>query len=1844
MSRWFASLRTKLRRRDRKDAAIVVLALLLAATAAFAFRDRLSALSGGVGWGGFSGPGKEAVAVFDVVLDRDDRQWVDLLFDRPLGKGREGEVLETPPATVEPALAGVWRWRDAGVLRFEPVGGFPMASRHTLALIADRLLAPGQRFAGKTAFDVVTDQFLVEGVEVAEEPVFAGAGGEGGEAKGRVIFRGTLRFNYPVNPEQLAPRIRLLDPGSATPIAVEVEATWPQASLGFHTAAVQKTKQERTVTLVIDSALTPDEGNVPLAAEFRHEIAVGSSEKLAVREVGAEPGLAESSLRVVFSSPVEPAVAGRYLSVEPAVKYRLAADRNTLSLTGDFRPGEAYTVALAKGLPATDDAVLQEEFRQKVELRDLDPSVDFESQGMFLAAKGYHAVALQTVNVPAVNLTVDRVYLNNLFSLFQYESGFGDDYGYAGYLSRSLGDRVATEAVEIGGGRNRKVTTPLALDPYIEGTRPGFYRVCLSRPGEWQAAQRWLLLTDLGVVAKRGGGELLVWVSSFRDLAPVGGARVTLLSDQNQALGAGRTDGAGFWRLREPDAAADGARPYLLTVERGDDFTFVLLDRMAVDTTGLDVGGAASAGRGYTAFLYGERDLYRPGETAQGMAVVRRGDLAPPAAMPALLRHRDAQGRELETRRLAIDGRGLAEFALELPEATATGNHTLELEVAERVIGRYPFQVEEFIPDRIKVEISPPAAGAPAPVPGGALAYRVASSYLFGPPAAGLPVATRVRLTAAPFTAKGYEAFTFTNPDRSFQDREILVKDAALDAQGLAEFRAAVPSGLTPPSSLAAVVTARVMERGGRGVSALTRLAVHPFPAYLGLRRLGEGYPEPGQEVALEFVAVSPGGKEVPAGGLRMELYLDRWNTVLRRTPAGTFRYESTRDPRLVESQALAAGTSRGRFTVRPADYGSHRVVVTDPATGASAAVTFYVSGWGYSPWAIENPARIELDLDRDEYRPGDVATVQVRAPFAGKLFLTVERDRVFTTQVHTLEGNTARITLPVGAAWRPNAYVTATLVRAVGDLEPGAVGRAFGAVPLSVERASNRLAPAIDAPAEIRSAQELSVAVTTAPGATVTVAAVDEGILQLIAQKTPDPFEFFYRKLALEVTSYDTFSLLLPEVRPEGSGAAGGGEGAEGRTQSVRTEGIRRVEPVAFWSGPLTADGAGRARVSFRLPEEFQGALRVMAVAIGAGVGDADRFGSAERTTRVRDPLVLLPTVPRVLSFGETVKLPVSLRNDTGRAGDFKLALAVEGPATAAGEAARSLAVADGAEALAYLELKTGDRPGAVRLRFTAEGNGERAKASVAVPVRSDLPPAVSERAGALDGAATPFAVEAPERYRPGTLRRELRIGALPVVQFAGRLRDLLQYPYGCLEQTVSAAFPLVYLGDLARALDPELLAPPKKGEPGRGDPEAMVAAGLRRIGLLQLDDGGFALWPGGTTAHPWASVYAAHFAVEARRAGHPVPDSLLDGALDYAAGLAMAKQRYGAAELERTAYALYVLARGGRADLGTMDFVREKHAAQLRPESRALLAAAYAAVGNPRVVAELLAGLAEAEAVERQTGGNFDSTLRNRAIVLLALLDATPDSARIPELVDRLARDARALSAWTTQESGWVFLALGAFVQRQATRPPYAGTAFAGDRKLGRFGSEAPAAFSAIEGAEPVRIELDAGYSPGSAFFSLVERGIPTDAAFQPRSAGLEIERRILDHKGGEVNLAAVRQGDLLVLVTRVRSVSGPVENVAVESLLPSGLEVENPRLETTEDLPWVSENNLNPAYVDFRDDRIVLFTDLPANTWQQSYALVRAVTPGRFRLPPVHAEAMYNPALQATGPRGTIEVIVP
>jgi uncharacterized protein YfaS (alpha-2-macroglobulin family) len=364
-----------------------------------------------------------------------------------------------------------------------------------------------------------------------------------------------------------------------------------------------------------------------------------------------------------------------------------------------------------------------------------------------------------------------------------------------------------------------------------------------------------------------------------------------------------------------------------------------------------------------------------------------------------------------------------------------------------------------------------------------------------------------------------------------------------------------------------------------------------------------------------------------------------------------------------------------------------------------------------------------------------------------------------------------------------------------------------------------------------------------------------------------------------------------------------------------------------------------------------------------------------------------------------------------------------------------------------------------------------------------------------------------------------------------------------------------------------------------------------------------------------------------------------MLDRALAYIATDAKAKSDYDTYELERVVYSLYVLARAGKADLGTMDYLREHQLSRLASHSRALLAAAYAATGNPKMIESLTAGIADADAVERQSGWNYDSVIRNRSMLLLALLDAAPNDPRVPSLVERLTREISIDPWWSTQECAFTLIALGQLVHGQHAIGGYQGTVLVDGKPIGDFTTKTTA-FRHIRGRN-VEVKMRGPYNAGAAYYSMTTSGVRTPQSFHAENKGIVITRELLSRDGQPVGTNGVQQGDLLICKTTIQSTNGAMNNVVLQNLIPSGLEVENPRIKSSETFTWITGEMSECTNVDIRDDQVIEFVELPANGTLTFYTLLRAVTPGVYQQPPAFAEAMYARANHAIGERGVLTV---
>ena len=1161
-------------------------------------------------------------------------------------------------------------------------------------------------------------------------------------------------------------------------------------------------------------------------------------------------------------------------------------------------------------------------------------------------------------------------------------------------------------------------------------------------------------------------------------------------------------------------------------------------------------------------------------------------------------------------------------------------------------IGTAEFFVEEFIPNRIHVKADAPEGRRSTT---DALALRVSAEEMFGQAAGGRTVKVSMRPVAIPFSPEGFDEFTFGDSERKFSGETVEVEPDTLGEDGVASMTLGLPAGLLPPAALKLMIQATVLDSGGRGVTSHLERTFDPYPHYLGVRLAGEGFPKPGGEARFDVVAVKPDGTVAAAAPrLDAEVFHVTHNSVLRRQGAG-YHFETSRELHSRYRAGVALQDGRGTLTWTPGETGSFLVRVADPATSASTSRMFHVSTgeWDDQPWSLEKPENVEVAPDRAEYAPGETARILVKAPFAGTLVLTLEQDRVLTSSVFQMPTNTLEVPVPLSADHMPNVYATAVVVRPVRPAEKWMPHRAVGTANIAVSPASRRLAVEIGNPAEVRPDSKMPVRVSVADASTsapakslVTLWAVDEGVLSLTGFDTPDPIGYFYGLRRLGVLTADNYRNLMPDlVRPASAQSHTGGDGMPGssRLSPIAAE---RVKPVVLWAGTRETDTSGVLIAVLDVPRHM-GRLRVMAVA-----ADGPRFGAGESNVFVRSPLMVQDNLPRFLAPGDRVESGFVVFNNSDAPVSGTLTVKVSGPlgfeGRRAGDAAASVSrdfafggeagIAARGQTTVRVRFDAAAMAGVARVAFSAKAGAEQYSGDTELPVRPASP---HRRLSGLEqlaaGSTTRFTIPS-EDFLAGTTSGSLVVSGMPQLRLAAGLRYLVRYPYGCLEQTVSGAFPLLKLRSLAAqgALEgvvEDAIAP-------------MVQSAIDRILMMQNWSGGFTMWPGSGDPWPWASVYAAHFLVEAKREGFVVPTEELNSLLNY---LGDQLQSNDSDSRSEQAYAAWVLAIAGRPARDRMELLAEKRA-ELSGEARAMLAASFMVVGDRPQAASLLqeAGAAAAKTpVTRGTSGVLRSERRQTAVLLLAWLEQDATAPDVPVLAKRLYDAMNAEGHWgTTQDTAFALLALG----RHADVAGVAAGEFQADLRMGDETHTASNASPFVKheylGNRAVEATLR---GPGTGFAFWTVEGVPQTPPTTAISKGLTVSKRLLSRKGVELKPAdGLKQGDFVVVEIAV-SATQPLDNVIIEDLLPAGFEVENKNLKSAEAMDEEGESGegMSVQRSEARDDRMVAFVNVAAGEKRVFRYAVRAVTPGRYVMPPVQASCMYDPDVQALQPGGTVVV---
>lgn len=1516
-----------------------------------------------------------------------------------------------------------------------------------------------------------------------------------------------------------------------------------------------------------------------------------------------------------------------YLQIDPPVDAVVSARDERLCVEG-VSHGQRYRLTLRAGLPGAEGGRLanHEDFTASVDHREA--SVGFRGNTYILPRTGGQGLPLTTVNVDAVDLTLLRINDRNLIEQMNNQriSSTLDGYDIEGIAERH-GELIWQGEMAVTSTLNEEVTTAVPMDQALVSTAPGIYIVtatdAANEPNRWRSqATQWLVVSDLGLSTFQGDDGLHVFVRSLDSAQPLAGVNLRLYARNNGELGEARSDAQGYAHfppglLRGDGGNAPAALMAYGSSDAGMDFNFLDLSRPTFDLSDRGVAGRPAPGP-VDAFLYTERGVYRPGEAVELTALLRDASGHAQRGVPLTLKLIRPDEVEVSETLLNQDQQGGFHSRIQLASNARTGRWMVRAysDPEAEPIGEVGFQVEDFIPQQIRVELR---SEADSLRPGETLAVAVQSDFLYGAPGADLGTQAELLLREHPDPYPDFPGFQFGLAQDSYNAERFPLEGGSTDAEGYTTVPVSLAEQPDTTRPLQALLRVSVFEPGGRPVNRTLGFAYRTAPMAIGIKPLFDESVGIGDEIGFEVVVLDENGEPQPQAGLRYELFREDYQYY--------WFYRNNRwDYKLIinDSEALASRSLDVAAGATPlsqpgVDWGNYRAEIYDPITGVASSVRFRV-GWFVNPGSDDAPDKLQLTLDKTEYQAGETAQVYIRAPFAGEVMLNVLSDRLWLSRSVSVDEGGTTVELPVDTDWGPGVYLSATAFRPAEQGGRGP-GRAIGVAWMGLDPTPRRLDIALDLPEEVRPRQRIQVPVSVQGGIPgeetfVTVAAVDEGILQLTDFQSPEPVDYFLGKRRLGMELLDLYGRLIESDGRLGNIRSGGD--AFGRDSDG--SGVRTVQTVALYSGIVPVDTDGQALIPLELPD-FNGELRLMAVA-----WDASRVGQAEARLLVRDPLVARVYLPRFLAPDDQGQLTLTVQNLQAPPGDYQVQLSASG----------AVALAEGSQGF-QLAIQDDDTPAAER-RYTLQG----------------LTPGVGQMQLQLDGpegfsltrewqigvrAAQPLLRERQARrlapgetlnldaqwladFLPGSGELRVSFSSRPNLDVAGLLDRLDRYPYGCLEQTTSRALPLVYLESVLDAYGMS----PEEGTRQR------VQQSIARVLAMQNYQGGFGLWNSNSPAELWLSAYALDFLSRAREADYLVPTGAYRRGLDWLVQQ-LRRNDYDTENLPQLAYAHYVLARAGEASIGDLRYLHDNYLEELPSTlARAQLAAALARHGDlARARGAFDAAL---EPINRPQLRDYGTALRDRAALITLLQEAGLLPDEVPRLAEQLANELQQRRYTSTQEQSWLLLAAHALAGGdQRLQLSVAGQLVSVDEQ-----------YQLNPSVEQLQQGLTVQNQGAEAVWTVLDRsGIPVDL-LPPDGQGFAINRAFYNRDGQPVDLAKVAQNALLVVVITGEALSSSEHQALVVDLLPAGFEIENTRLgdgDQMAELDWLPELS-RTENTEFRDDRFAAAVDLSPG--QRNFALaylVRAVTPGDYRIPAVFVEDMYQPWYHGRGALGRLQV---
>ena len=1567
-----------------------------------------------------------------------------------------------------------------------------------------------------------------------------------------------------------------------------------------------------------------------------------------------------------FSDPLDPNQNLNGLIGLGGVGFTVETAGSTLRLFPSERVVGIVEVALEAGIRSRDGKRLEERSETEVSFTNVKPGVRFAGRGVILPRAGRLTVPVEVLDAHSLQLTALQVFESNIGQFLQRNDLSGSDElqrtgrtlwrrmidlpfapgsGWTRY-NLDVSDVVRADAgslfhltLSINRGNamaactdeeNRVPVVPESPPANREDADGGFTSLGDGSEASYQNSVRWIdrndpctdsyyrhadrvndsrnfLASNIGITAKRDPrGGVLVATTDLETSEPMPGVSVTFMNYQDQPLETVLTGSDGLAR------ATLEATPFYAVASRGGEQGYLKMSPgLALPTSHFDVGGSVIA-EGLKGVIYGERDIWRPGDPIHLTFVLDDTENPLPDGHPATMRLSDPMGQVVHSVTNTEPLNGFYAFPLHTAEDAPTGNWNAAVEVGGARFSA-PVKVETVIPNRLRVDLD---LGGEELLQGG-VRYEATldGQWLSGAVARGLDA--DVRVSFAP-TRTAFNRFTdhvFDDPARDFSGEPLTIFEESLDDAGHAVFDAELVPGGESPGMLTATFTTRVFEEGGAFSTNRRSVRFSPYDRYVGVRL------PPGDAVrgmlltdtihTVDVVTLSGEGEPVSADSVDLTLYKIDWRWWWDRSAESLARYTDSEHSSVVASGRITTSGGRGSwdFTVSDPDWGRYLLRACDAEGGHCTGRAVYIDwpGWAGRPreGSAAGANALTLVADRTSYTVGDVAEIQLPEASVGRALVTIETGaRILDARWLDMTGGRVRVDVPVTSEMSPNAYVGVSVIQPHSTRDNDRPIRLYGVIPLEVEDPGTVLRPEIDVPEEWLPSSTATIGVAEASGRpmTYTLAVVDEGLLGLTSFRTPDLHDHFYSREALGVSTWDVFDEVAGAYGAELERllALGGDDAAD-----LRDEERSRFPPVVRFMGPFTLEPSQRRTHQVDIPQ-YIGQVRVMVVA-----GHEGAYGSSSESVFVRQPLSMLATVPRVVGPGEEFTVPVSLFAMEDGIEEAVVTLDADAQFEVVGSGRDTVAFDGADERMARLEIRAGDRPGQGGLRFTAASGRHTAQSEIALDVRSPNPVTANQLLARI-APGERWSTEVVPLGIPWTNSATLEVTSLPPLNLEGRLGYLVRYPHGCIEQTVSSVLPQLYLPSLVQFDDST-----------RARIEENVEAGIERLRLFRTSSGGFSYWPGGNSVgrdrDGWGTSYAGHFLLEAEHRGYFVdPDMLADWKAHQRRRARAWRNRSDTPAMDQ-AYRLYTLALANEFEMGAMNRLRESGA--LDPAAAWHLAAAYGLAGVEDAALRLLGSADEAPQYPA-AGWSMGSALRDHGILLDALV-TLGSRGRADGIAEGISDELYSDTPHGTHSLAYALFAMARY---------YGLDEAAGELTfdLGVEGDVRTVASSTPVHSENLAAIAESGgrlevtnTSNSPLFASLVTWGSPAAGDEDAASSGLEVEVEYTDMDGARIDVGELPQGTDLVATVTIRNESGrDARDLALEYRAPSGWEIHNARLDAAE-----ASGDSRIDYQDVRDDRVLTYFSLDDEDSISLSMQFNAAYLGRYYLPTVSAEAMYD-----------------